>query len=93
MVRILLIGHGLMHILGPLEIWGLADVEAMSGDPTVDLGSAAIQAFGLAWLGALVVLVVAGIEVIARRLWWRVLAAVVFARSLGLDFRAADGPR
>lgn len=75
-VGILLIGHGLIHVLGPLEIWGLADVEALSGDPTVDLGSAAVQAFALAWLCALVTLGVAGIAVIARRPWWRALAII-----------------
>lgn len=120
-VGILLIGHGLIHVLGPLEIWGLADVETLSGDPTVDLGSAAVQAFALAWLCALGTLVVAGVLVIARHPWWRALAvigvvisqvaivawwedasagtvanllivaAVVLARRLGLDFRASDG--
>lgn len=120
-VGILLIVHGLIHVLGPLEIWGLADVETLSGDPTIDLGSAAIQAFALVWLCALGTLVVAGVLVIARHPWWRALAvigvvisqvavvawwedasagtvanllivaAVVLARRLGLDFRAPDG--
>ena len=119
-VGILLILHGLIHLLGPLAIWDLADIEALSGDPTIDLGSAAVQAFALAWLGALVALLVAGVAVIARQPWWRVpavigvvisqvaivawwddaaagtvanlliIAAVVLARPLGLDFRAPD---
>lgn len=75
-VGFLLVGHGLIHVLGPLEIWGLADVEALSGEPTIDLGSAAVQAFALAWLCALVTLVVAGIAVIARQPWWRALAII-----------------
>lgn len=120
-VGFLLIGHGLIHVLGPLEIWGLADIEALTGDPSIDIGSAATEAIALAWLGALVTLVVAGTAVVARRPWWRalaivgvllsqatifvwwgdaatgtvvnilVLAAVVLARPLGLDFRAPGG--
>lgn len=121
-VGILLILHGLIHVLGPLAIWELADIEALSGDPTIDLGSTAIQTFALAWLGALAILVVAGIAVMARRPWWRalaivgvvisqiaivawwgdaaagtvanllIIAAVVLARPLGLDFRDPDRP-
>ena len=75
-VGILLIGHGLIHVLGPLEIWGLADIETLTGDPSIDIGSAATEAIALAWLGALVILVVAGAAVIAQRPWWRALAII-----------------
>lgn len=75
-VGILLIGHGLIHVLGPLEIWGLADIEALTGDPSIDIGWAAAEAIALAWLGAFVILVVAGVAMMARRPWWRVLAIV-----------------
>ena len=120
-VGILLILHGLIRVLGPLAIWDLADIEALSGDPTI-IGSTAIQAFALTWLGALAILVVAGIAVMARRPWWRalavvgvvvsqiaivawwddaaagtvanllIIAAIVLARPLGLDFRDSDRP-
>lgn len=74
-VGLLLIGHGLIHVLGPLATWGLADIEALTGDPTIDMG-AATDVVALAWLIALVMLVIAGAAVLARRTWWRTLAAI-----------------
>ena len=73
---ILLIGHGLIHAMGPLDIWGIADMEELTGEPAIDIGSTATDVLAAVWLLALVVLVVSGLGVLARRAWWRRLAII-----------------
>ncbi len=40
-VGVILVGHGLIHLIGPLEIWDLADLPETIGRPSVDPGAAA----------------------------------------------------
>lgn len=72
----LLVFHGLIHLLGPVEIWAIADVEELTGQPVIDLGQSVADVLAGAWLLALIVLVGAGIGVLVRRTWWRVWAVV-----------------
>ena len=44
-VGVILVGHGLIHLIGPLEIWDLADLPEMIGRPSVDPGAAATNLF------------------------------------------------
>lgn len=73
-VAILLLGHGLIHALGTLEIWGLADLEQLTGQPSYDIGPTATNVLAASWPIALVVLVAAGLALLKRRAWWRPLA-------------------
>lgn len=76
MVGSLLVFHGLIHLLGPVEIWAVADLEELTGQPVIDLGQSVTNVLAGAWLLALIVLVGAGIGVLVRRTWWRVWAVV-----------------
>ncbi len=71
---ILLIGHGLIHALGAVEILGIADVEDLTGVPSFDIGRVATDIAGLMWPLALVVLVAAGFGLLSRGKWWRLMA-------------------
>lgn len=75
-IAVLLIGHGLIHAMGPAEIWGVADLPELTGAPSVDLDETAATVAAVAWLVALVVLVAAGWGILARRSWWRPAAIV-----------------
>jgi len=75
-VGIVLIGHGLIHGMGPVEIWGVADLDQLTGEPSFNVGAAATDLLAVAWLIALLVLIAAGGAVLARRDWWRTLAIV-----------------
>jgi hypothetical protein len=116
-VVLLLVGHGLIHLLGPIEIWGVADIAELDGQPSISLGSSATDIVAGVWLILTVLFVAAGVGVTVRRWWWRmlavigviisqvviviwwddaatgtipnllVLAAIVFADRLGLQFR------
>jgi hypothetical protein len=86
-VGILLLIHGLIHLMGTAVYWRLATIEGLAY-PTALLGgrlaapTAAVQALGGLWLaGALGFgLVVAGL--LLGRPWWRPLALGVAALSL-----------
>jgi hypothetical protein len=73
-IGVLLIGHGLIHVMGPVEIWGLADVQGLSGNTTLVVSNTAVQALALTWVGAMMVLVVAGIGALSGRSWWKGVA-------------------
>lgn len=73
-IGVLLIGHGLIHAMGPVEIWGLADVQGLSGNTTLLVSNTAVQALAVTWVGAMVVLVAAGIGALSGRSWWKGVA-------------------
>lgn len=72
-IAVLLIGHGLIHAMGPADMWGVADLPELTGTLSVDLGQTVVAG---AWLVALVVLVAAGWGILTRRSWWRPAAIV-----------------
>jgi hypothetical protein len=74
LVGILLIGHALIHLMGPADIWGLADLEQLSGEPSISVAGIATEVLAILWLLPLVLLAAAGIAVLTRRAWWRPLA-------------------
>ena len=76
LIGVLLIGHGLIHAMGPVEIWGLADIQGMSGNTTLAVSNTGVQALALTWVGAMIVLVVAGIGALSGRPWWKGVALV-----------------
>jgi hypothetical protein len=75
-IGVLLIGHGLIHAMGPVEIWGLADIQGLSGNTTLAISNTAVQALALTWVGAMIVLVVAGIGALSGRSSWKGVALV-----------------
>jgi len=72
----LLVGHGLIHAMGPVEIWGVADLAELTGAPSVALAPTVVTVLAVVWLVALAVLVAAGWAEATRRRWWRPAAMV-----------------
>ena len=77
----LLILHGLIHALGAIEIWGWADIEQMTGTPSIDVGSTTAKILAAAWPISFGLFVVAGIGLLARKSWWRPIAIGALAVS------------
>jgi hypothetical protein len=75
-VGVLLTGHGLIHLLGPVEIWGVADLEELTGRPSIDIVQTAADIGANGWLAAFLILLIAGIGVFTRQSWWRLWAIV-----------------
>lgn len=68
---LLLIGHGLIHGLGPIAIWGFADIPGFSGVAALAVSAAVLQLLALAWLVAMAILVAVGFGLIAGKTWWQ----------------------
>jgi hypothetical protein len=73
---LLVVIHGLIHLLGTVEGFGWVDVEQMTEETST--------AVGVAWLVAAVVTVAAGAMLLARvhRWWWLGAAAIVLSQLL-----------
>lgn len=68
---LVLIGHGLIHGLGPMAIWGIADIQGFSGIAALAVSDTALKLLALAWLVAMVILVAVGFGLIAGKNWWQ----------------------
>lgn len=75
-IGLLLLLHGFIHLLGPVEIWNLADIEALSGRPSIGLSRSVTELLAGVWLLAFLALVGAGIGLLTRRAWWAGWAVV-----------------
>jgi hypothetical protein len=65
--------HGVLHLLGFAEAFGLVDLPQLTGETLIHLGPAWQQPIGVLWLLAAVVLVGAGAQLLARNAgWWMV---------------------
>ena len=85
-VGLLLVSHGLIHALGPIEVWGIADIAELTGRPSIDLGATATDILAVLWLVALVHLVAAGLGVASGKQWWPVLAGIGVVVSQAVIF-------
>ena len=76
-VVVVLVGHGLIHLLGAAKGFGWAEVEALT-EPIE-------PALGVVWLTAAIVVVATGVLVAARnRMWWVAGAAGVVISQIAI---------
>lgn len=70
MVGLLAIGHALIHVMGPIQIWGIADVQGLSGSPVLAVDGTTTRILAAMWLGAMIVLLIAGLGALTGQAWW-----------------------
>lgn len=68
---LIMIGHGLTHGLGPIAIWGSADIQGFSGTASLAVSDTALHLLAMAWPLAMIILVVVGFGLIAGKTWWQ----------------------
>jgi hypothetical protein len=73
LLALLLVLHGLIHLLGVPLAWG-GPVAGMTRGTLVPLGDLALRVAGVAWLLACLALLVAALGVAVGRDWWRPVA-------------------
>jgi hypothetical protein len=83
-VAVLLLVHGLLHLMGFLKPWKLAAVRQLSGHAIVPLSEGTFRIVGIAWLIAAVVLVIAAVLRLIDREWWWIVAALAIVLSQSL---------
>ncbi len=86
LVVIVLVAHGLGHIMGVLEAWtsvpaGFADRPWLFSD-AVTIESGLGRAWSALWLVAMIAFVAAGIGLASNQPWWPTLAVVAAVISL-----------
>lgn len=83
-VVLLLAAHGLLHVLGFLKTWGLADLPGLSGKTALPLSATGTRALGLVWLvAAFVFLLAAALRAFLYDAWW-LFAGAALLLSQGL---------
>jgi membrane glycosyltransferase len=78
-IGILLILHGLIHLLGFLTSWDLVEVPGLSRTPTIftdDPPVGVLRDLGILWLAGLIAFSLAGYAVIRGLRWWEGLTFV-----------------
>lgn len=95
---ILLLAHGVGHVMGFLDAWttvpvGFSDTPWFLGGDTV-MDSAVGRAFGLLWLVVMLAFVAAGLGLAARQPWWPslVVAAAVLSLAVILPWWSTVAP-
>ncbi len=80
----LLFLHGLIHLLGFLKPWKLAEVTQLSGRAIVPLSDGAFRVIGVLWLIVAIAFVGAAVlRVLDREVWWMIAApALVLSQGL-----------
>lgn len=74
-IGIVLIAHGIAHLLGFLVPWQIIKSEEMPYKTTLlsgkaDIGNAGIRIFGLFWLAIAVAFIIIGAGAILETTWW-----------------------
>ncbi len=86
----ILLLHGLIHIIGVLMYWKIAELEDFGGYKTallggrLEVGDAGMRVFGALWGVAMIGFVIAAYGVARQRDWWLELAVAVTLFSLVL---------
>lgn len=89
LVAVVIILHGLVHLLGFVVPWKFVTLAEMPYKVTllsdkIDVGAGGIRIIGVLWLLATIGFVVVGGSLIATLPWWQVLAFAVTLFSLVL---------
>lgn len=85
-IAMVLIGHGIGHVMGFLEAWTTVSV-GFSNQPWllssgITIDSPVGRAFGLLWLVAMIGFVGAGLGLLFHQAWWQPLAIAAAVISL-----------
>ena len=88
-VVVVLVLHGLIHLIGTAVYWRLADIQGFAYKTTVlggrlDLGYGGVRAFGMLWLLAAMGFVLAALALMQGWDWWGTALLAVTLLSLGL---------
>ncbi len=84
-VVVVMVGHGLIHLLGAAKGLGWADVTALT-EPIS-------PAIGLVWLAAAALLVATGVLLAVRARWWWIVGAVAVVVSQAVIFTSWSDAR
>ncbi|QDK77500.1 hypothetical protein EXU85_02355 [Spirosoma sp. KCTC 42546] len=76
LVAMLLMAHGLLHVLGFLKQWQLATVSQLSGKSWIHVSDETSKLLGLLWLLVCLGFLLAMVTCLLQRDWWLLVAGV-----------------
>jgi len=81
---IIVMVHGLIHLMGFVQGWDLGKVEQLSGNTLFPLNNTLLKAAGTGWLLATLLFLAAGAGFILEKHWWCIpaLAGIVMSQIL-----------
>ncbi|WP_318502342.1 hypothetical protein [Bacillus sp. T3] len=83
-VTIVMIFHGLIHIMGGVNELGLSKIEELSVGTLIVLPNLLQRMLGIVWFAAVALFLVSAIGLIMKRNWWKKIAisAVIVSQLL-----------
>ena len=78
--------HGLIHLLGFVKEWNLAEVKQLTGETLISLSGGLSRIAGLLWLIASLLFIASAAKYLLRKEWWWMIAAVAIVVSQILIF-------
>jgi|GEM_PF-1798976 hypothetical protein len=62
--------HGLIHLLGFVKEWNLAQVKQLSGEMLISLSGSLAKIAGLLWLIGCLLFITSAVTYMLRKEWW-----------------------
>lgn len=73
--------HGLIHLLGFVEEWKLAQVKQLTGETLISLSGSLSKTLGILWLIACLFFIFSAATYLLRKEWWWMVAVVAIVVS------------
>lgn len=81
---LLILIHGLIHLLGFVKEFGLANVEQLKGKTLIAFSGSSAYAIGILWLLTAILFLLSGILFFIKKDWWWMIGAVTVLLSQSL---------
>jgi|Deesub1362A_J573_1020465.scaffolds.fasta_scaffold00106_100 hypothetical protein len=73
--------HGLVHLLGFVKEWNLAQVKQLTGETLISLSGGLSKIVGIIWLIAGLLFILSAVTYSLRKEWWWMVAAIAIVVS------------
>lgn len=73
--------HGLIHLLGFVKEWKLAQVKQLTGETLISLSGSLSKTLGILWLIACLLFIISAAKYLLRKEWWWMIAALAIVVS------------
>jgi len=73
--------HGLIHLLGFVKEWKLAQVKQLTEETLISLSGGLSKIVGILWLIACLLFILSGVAYLLRKEWWWMVAVIVIVVS------------
>ncbi|MDK2984285.1 MAG: hypothetical protein PWP19_1763 [Thermococcaceae archaeon] len=73
--------HGLIHLLGFVKEWNLAEVKQLTGNTLIPLSGGLSKIAGILWLAAGLLFIASAATYLLRKEWWWMLAGIAIPLS------------